>query len=532
MGDFNFVLEEEGRFKGDGSGWTAGDTTHARLFHKFFPCLTELYQDQDTRRGKRGKAVQVTSRIDRIFTSLPPALLRDITSRAGVLGSLKSFMASDHIPVTASLEIFSPSSRHPVISPWIASLPEFHSALNGLLGEIPLSWGPLPKLQIAKDYFFEAASAARAALGSRQAVSLQDKHHWSLAALRALRLGHEQRLRQAVTCYPRLRVHFNADLTECVHLDGLCQHVRSLFLQILKDEEDDISKSDLDADRKRDLSARNQRRKELWTKFRRRTYLSAVYDDQGSPLTSSEASAAALRDYWRDVFKAPSVDPSLWDEINPFIQVLSGPLDCDWLLPYHIWFELITKRHHSMPGPDGIPYAVWKNENASRILYSVYLSLFDGQVHSLPDDMKRSLLVFLPKGSDPRDVPGCPHLFRHPSATRPLSMCNTDIKLLANAFTSALVDHTAPLVSRVQACARGRDMLANVVQAEAWGISRHMRGDKYSSLFLTDFSAAFPSLSTDWLFHVLRIMCIPAPVLRFYQMMYEDNFAQITISSR
>ncbi|CAK0826055.1 unnamed protein product [Prorocentrum cordatum] len=49
---------------------------------------------------------------------------------------------------------------------------------------------------------------------------------------------------------------------------------------------------------------------------------------------AAQASAVALRDYWRGVFKAPSVDAALWHEINPFIQLSTGlssqELDLSW----------------------------------------------------------------------------------------------------------------------------------------------------------------------------------------------------------
>eukprot|EP00959_Pyramimonas_sp_CCMP1952_P072529 1515396-Pyramimonas_sp.AAC.1 len=88
-------------------------------------------------------------------------------------------------------------------------------------------------------------------------------------------------------------------------------------------------------------------------------------------------------------------------------------------------------------------------------------------------------------------------------------MSNTDVKLLANAFVIPLASHTSSLIGPEQACVRDRDILAHVVRAEAWGIAHNMRGEKYSSLLLTDFASAFPSLSTSWLFHALRSMNIP-----------------------
>eukprot|EP00959_Pyramimonas_sp_CCMP1952_P083264 1740356-Pyramimonas_sp.AAC.1 len=99
---------------------------------------------------------------------------------------------------------------------------------------------------------------------------------------------------------------------------------------------------------------------------------------------------------------------------------------------------MIRERPHSMPGPDGIPHAAGKCPDASSIWYPCHLSLFTNDTHSLPDDMKLSLLVFLPKGSDPPDRPGGA-LSRTPVATRPLSMSNTDVKTLAAAFIRPMI---------------------------------------------------------------------------------------------
>ena len=116
------------------------------------------------------------------------------------------------------------------------------------------------------------------------------------------------------------------------------------------------------------MAARLRRREDLWRQFRKRTFLGTVLDPNGAPCSSPEASAGALRDHWSSVFKAPEVNRELWDEVSPFIQVLEGPLNIDWKLDYDVWYELLRKRSHSMPGIDGIPYGVWKNPPASRIL--------------------------------------------------------------------------------------------------------------------------------------------------------------------
>eukprot|EP00959_Pyramimonas_sp_CCMP1952_P214284 4483778-Pyramimonas_sp.AAC.1 len=56
-----------------------------------------------------------------------------------------------------------------------------------------------------------------------------------------------------------------------------------------------------------------------------------------------------------------------------------------------------------MPGPDGAPYGAWSAPSAARALYEIYLCLFNVNIESLPPDMRHSLMVVPPKGSDVRD---------------------------------------------------------------------------------------------------------------------------------
>eukprot|EP00959_Pyramimonas_sp_CCMP1952_P328917 6886329-Pyramimonas_sp.AAC.1 len=55
--------------------------------------------------------------------------------------------------------------------------------------------------------------------------------------------------------------------------------------------------------------------------------------------------------------------------------------------------------------------------------------------------MRRSLMIFLPKGTVSRHQAG--QATRHPSCTRPLSMPNTDVKLLSGAMRCALTSNSA-----------------------------------------------------------------------------------------
>eukprot|EP00959_Pyramimonas_sp_CCMP1952_P114091 2385758-Pyramimonas_sp.AAC.1 len=65
---------------------------------------------------------------------------------------------------------------------------------------------------------------------------------------------------------------------------------------------------------------------ELWRTFRRRTYLTAVVDANGSPCTTLEQSANVLIEYWGSVFSPATEDRSRWAELLRHVQMVPrGP---------------------------------------------------------------------------------------------------------------------------------------------------------------------------------------------------------------
>eukprot|EP00959_Pyramimonas_sp_CCMP1952_P244157 5103958-Pyramimonas_sp.AAC.1 len=120
----------------DGSGWRAGDRAQARLFQRYFLYLTELYQEQGTRREVRDGIVTHSARLDRAYTSLPQAIIRDLDIRRGVPGKLKAKMASDHIPIFVDIEPFRPYGGPKHIPKWVVKHPEFQRFLEAAIAEM------------------------------------------------------------------------------------------------------------------------------------------------------------------------------------------------------------------------------------------------------------------------------------------------------------------------------------------------------------------------------------------------------------
>ena len=103
-GDFNFPSDGEGRLNIASGRVVVSNDPVASFFEALFEDLTEIAQDRPTRKRVEGGEVTVLSRIDRIFSSIPPGELLGRNANAVTIGKLtaKSDL-SDHIPVAARI---------------------------------------------------------------------------------------------------------------------------------------------------------------------------------------------------------------------------------------------------------------------------------------------------------------------------------------------------------------------------------------------------------------------------------------------
>ena len=171
----------------------------------------------------------------------------------------------------------------------------------------------------------------------------------------------------------------------------------------------------------------------------------------------------------------------------------SGP---KWSVDKEHIKQAITIAKESAPGPDGIPYRAWKKlgDLAVDVLHDVAIFMKrNDSVQFLPEDFTQAFLCCLPKKvSGNCAVHGD---FYDPQNTRPLSLVNTDNRLIANALRLVIEPLANEWVSKMQrGSLHGRSLLSNVVDVDCESMQvslKHKRG----MLMLFDFEAAFPSLS-------------------------------------
>jgi hypothetical protein len=187
--------------------------------------------------------------------------------------------------------------------------------------------------------------------------------------------------------------------------------------------------------------------------------------------------------------------------------------------------ELAVKlSNNSSPGPDGIPYAAWRKAGRQALVILTAavaeIQADDFDENTLPEGFNTSYLCCLLKKPSGTDQAKGDYFL--PGATRPLSLVNTDNRLIASAVRIAIEDRVAQLVSDIQkGFIRGRKMLQNVLDIEIHSMKVSLSGPD-GAIILFDFEAAFPSISQDYLLDMLTRRNLPREIINVVKALYHD----------
>ena len=164
----------------------------------------------------------------------------------------------------------------------------------------------------------------------------------------------------------------------------------------------------------------------------------------------------------------------------------------------------IKHTNDSSPGPDGIPFSAWRAvaDLAAPVLYGVFDAVSRG--HLPPAGFNHGLLYLLPK-KDTGLV----------SDTRPLSVTNTDNRILAAAVAHSIMPGVDTLVDPSQrgflAGKDGGEHITAINELFYGAIRKKLS----RILFLLDTAKAFDSIDHDWITHVLDKVGFPPWFLNF-----------------
>jgi hypothetical protein len=532
-GDWNIVEADDPRFHPRVNKFVPDCSIHSKLLEAKLVGYTELHQPAYTRCQIEEGAISVLSRIDRFYSNWYTCELLDRKPQTSTVGLVTDLATpSDHVPILVS---FSPPSdgppEFPNIPSWVAKHSEFPGAVGRMWACVEhLEMNSMDRLGMAKSILHSAAVVTKRLAAATGAHSTAEKLHWALLAYRGARQGYTgvKLLRRAAAAYAPLQEWLPEGIRSG-DLEALAKVVADLSARHFDEEIVEVqSGGGLSRPKVRSRLSQLQVLAATWRSHRRRISLVAVLDPHGIPQASPEASAELLANHWGPVFEAKVIEAESASMVMPFTQAV--PQGIRWVADKEGFFEVMAKPRDSAPGPDGIPFGAWRAAGPKLfdVMFNAFSSFMQGA--PLPEGFNECNLAFIPKGEDPNDA----HLVaRTPNTTRPISLSNTDSKYFALALNRPLAEAAKVTVHpRQRGFVQGRSLIDNILEVEGFGQSYTIAEADNPAIILFDIMAAFPSLSHQWLFVVLRKMRVPVQFINALKALYKDGFATINLNGK
>ena len=206
-----------------------------------------------------------------------------------------------------------------------------------------------------------------------------------------------------------------------------------------------------------------QRKAALWSKSQPKAILAGVILKSGEIATTRVSQTEALSKHWAQVFKAKVCDESAMQKLAQFVPPLPE-------IPppsKRNMREALRRTKQSAPGSDGLPAAAW--QQLGEVAVELLFESACWQMSGLPPPpiMNSCSLVCPPKKV--KSSEGM-RVQRKAKDTRPIALKNVFPKICLAGINFGLKSVLPQWSTRVQrGFVPGRQLVANVVEADAWG---------------------------------------------------------------
>ena len=259
----------------------------------------------------------------------------------------------------------------------------------------------------------------------------------------------------------------------------------------------------------------------------------AMHDGNGQVYTQAEDMARLLQEHWQKVFKDKNIDDvklSQWMAMAREVgakKVESAP--AAWRVRTRDIRKALKMAGNSRPGPDGIPFEAWRRLGAfgEHMLWEAGRYLETGLKEGQPghDSFNESFLCCLPKTASYLNDQG--EQVYEAKNTRPLTITNTDNRIIASAYRIRWEPLIAPVVAKNQrGFIGGRSMLCNVIDIEHEAIMASLDCED-AVIILFDFTAAFPSISRKFMREAATAAGLPVGAMAVFDSLYYGTVSQM-----
>ena len=277
----------------------------------------------------------------------------------------------------------------------------------------------------------------------------------------------------------------------------------------------------------------------LWGTSGRAIFLQGITTPQGTTFDKQQQ-LVTLTAHWRPTFAQKPIDVG---RARIFLEKYAKPYDFSGVPVLNVDHFLTFFRTliDTGVGPDGIPYSGWIAGGAESAITLLGVS---DEMHSgrpIGASFNDSRIIFLTKGEKDGDDRCC---MRAPHETRPLGLKNSDNKIVTGVRIFTLASAMRKSTHHTQrGFVPGRQLMQNALDLDAASrIFSNQAGDHtqthqmstgrqlFSATPLFDFTAAFPSISHEWINLVLEYRGFTVGLRNFFAALYFMNGAVETDS--
>ena len=232
----------------------------------------------------------------------------------------------------------------------------------------------------------------------------------------------------------------------------------------------------------------------------RKTIPSLRAEPEDPPIFDAAGKSKVAKTFWSKTWSART-SPSSRSERDSYLRSFNKLIDLS-LCPCPTVVDVeraINKSNDSAPGPDGVPFAAWRAVAplAAPLLYSALQAMLRGQLP--PPGFNLGTLFLIPK-----------KLTGVISDTRPISVTNTDNRILASVMASAIMPAVSAFVCPAQrGFLAGKSGDSHVVNINKLFYDS-IRNKTSNLLFLLDTAKAFDSVDHTWIEAVLAKAAFPS----------------------
>ena len=361
VGDFNICDPAEGRLNSRNQTFSDGDASRAAALLAVFRRSVEIAESFAIRKDvRRDDSIHTSSRIDRVFVNLPIAELRDFPP-CHLATSVRTFGETTPSTRHPALIAFSSISRllsyvifHPAIWRRLTQQPLFISALDEKHRNMMYDVDPFIALDKFKDVAFRACTQSQpTTLGAQLLVAC--------TALRAFRNGLTATVKECCESWGPVARCIDLHFVECVNFRALYNIIGSLTRDNIRAHEEELLGLDVNRAEKDMVLSKCASCQQSWAVRKPKLTIHAFSSGDDAPILDANEAAHRLSQHWGNIFSARCGDiPNDHAELMlAFVQ--PAPNDLNWNIGLDEFEELLASKRESAPGPDGLPYSVYRS---------------------------------------------------------------------------------------------------------------------------------------------------------------------------